>query len=356
MHGRLPLHAEILLRLDDAVAEIGLPIPVDGNAGCQRMCGIDEPPGERQTSERRTRRQRRQDRRHTRLNLVGLIAIVPARQDERIARLLHLRHDHRRGNDLDEIVLPQPEHLELAVGGTQRIGRRVREEILARAIGFILGWLADDAGQNDADRMMEGEVLDLLRSQRAAVEPQVINLPDKRPAERLAPKPQRGVGFDRTTKRIANYLGAKPLAVQIHRDPRGLAGAVVYERDVIPVSQPQSFARANLDGAVGRVRCDPDVQARSPPLNADERHIIKPPLVAAAAICALQLLKARHREVAASLQPDRETERLVALERTDIAETDFRIAVERRRLSNLTGIKRGLATYRTAMLVASGNV
>ena len=97
MHRRLALHAEVFLRLDDAVAEVHLPEPVDRDARGERMLR-----DRRATcaSVRRLSgapsRQRRQHRRHAGLRPSRSgCGSRRAPSTKRVARLLHLRHDHR---------------------------------------------------------------------------------------------------------------------------------------------------------------------------------------------------------------------------------------------------------------------
>ena len=100
MDRRLALHAEVFLRLDDADAEVHLPEAIHRDARGERMAGLHQPLREREPIERRAGLERRQHRRHARLHLLGVVAIVAAREHEGLARLLQLRHHHRRRNRL----------------------------------------------------------------------------------------------------------------------------------------------------------------------------------------------------------------------------------------------------------------
>src|SRR6476646_8079473 len=120
MGGWLSLNAEVLLRLHDSVPAVVLPVTIDGDSGGQWVFGIDEPLRQREAIERRILWKRRQNCRNAGLNLVGLIPIVSSGENERVARLLHLGHDHGRRDLLDEIVFLRLQTLQFAVRRPER--------------------------------------------------------------------------------------------------------------------------------------------------------------------------------------------------------------------------------------------
>jgi hypothetical protein len=194
---RLPLHAEIFLRLDDAVAEVHLPEAIHGDARGQRMVRIDEPSREREAVERRILRQRRQHRRHTRLHLFGLVAIVAAREHEGVARFLQVRHHHCGRNALLEVLFLLVQRLELGQRLAERLRRGMREKVLTNLCGLRRRALAEHAGNDDASRIVNREIDDLSGLEDAAVDPQVVDLPEERRAEAPAPDRQRSIGGHR---------------------------------------------------------------------------------------------------------------------------------------------------------------
>ena len=91
---RVTLRAEIFGGLDQANAEIHLPKMIDGDAGGERIAGIDDPLGEGETVARSVGRKSRLDDGCVGRDLVALEAIVTALEDESVARFFHVGHDH----------------------------------------------------------------------------------------------------------------------------------------------------------------------------------------------------------------------------------------------------------------------
>src|SRR4029079_10650528 len=129
MRRRLALNAEVLLRFHDAETEVALPVPIHGDPRGQWMTPLKEPLRQCQTIQGGVFWKWRQDRWNARLNLVGLIPIIASRENECLPRLLHLRHDHRRRDLLDEIVLLRLQRLELAISRSERLGCGIRQEV-----------------------------------------------------------------------------------------------------------------------------------------------------------------------------------------------------------------------------------
>src|SRR5438045_2603561 len=96
MARQFALRAEVLDRLDDPGAEEGLPVAVDDDSAGQGVGRVDDPSSQAQPVGRRVLGQRRQERGHRRAHLVAVLVVLAAGEDEGVARLLHLLHDHRR--------------------------------------------------------------------------------------------------------------------------------------------------------------------------------------------------------------------------------------------------------------------
>ncbi len=203
---------------------------------------------------------------------------------------------------------------------------------------------------------MDREVLDLLRRQHAAVQPQIVNLADEWFAELLAADSQRRIGRNPSGEGVAHDLGIEPRTIQVQGKAGGLPGTVVGQRHVVPVTERQPLSGANLDGVVGGITRDAYLEARRPFLDPDERDIVKLPFVTATTIGALDFLEDRDRQVPAAFQPHGEAEGVAAIEPGDIAEAHLGVAVERRGPSHASRIKRRVSQDCPSMLVPSGHI
>ena len=125
---------------------------------------------------------------------------------------------------------------------------------------------------------------------------------------------------------------------------------------MIPLTQLEALAAANLDGARGRVGRQRDRQPRSPPLDVEELQVVQPPLVPTAVLRIVQLLEDGHRQAAACAHPHREGERIGAIERASLAEADLRVAVECRRPAHLADVEGGITGHRATVLKTAGDI
>src|SRR2546426_5580394 len=121
----------------------------------------------------------------------------------------------------------------------------------------------------------------------------------------------------------------------------------------MPCAECQSILCANLNRAVGPARDHPDCELRGISLNADERNIVKKHLVPATGLWVLNLVQQGNRHVAAASEPDGETERVVAIKRTDVSEAHFCFAIERDAAANLTRAECRITFHSVAMLIAA---
>jgi hypothetical protein len=74
---------------------------------------------------------------------------------------LHLRHHHRRRDDVIEVSLLRPERRQFRVRGPQRVGSGECEEVLAGAVGFLLCPLPADPGHDHLFGVVHGKLFEL---------------------------------------------------------------------------------------------------------------------------------------------------------------------------------------------------
>ena len=117
----------------------------------------------------------------------------------------------------------------------------MRQEVVANLRGLRRRALAEDTGKNEASRIVNREIGDLPGLEHAAVQPQVVDLPEERLAETPAPDRQRSIGGNRPRQCVADDVDSRRLAIHIEACPCRLAGSVVGQRHVMPVAVPESL-------------------------------------------------------------------------------------------------------------------
>src|SRR6185369_839844 len=98
------LHAKILRRPHKARAKKLLPESIHRHASRQRILRVHQPAGESKSICRRIRWKRRQSPRSRRLHFLAALIVKPARQHERLPRLLHIPHHHHARNRIARSV------------------------------------------------------------------------------------------------------------------------------------------------------------------------------------------------------------------------------------------------------------
>src|SRR5262249_13720900 len=116
-------------------------------------------------------------------------------------------------------------------------------------------------------------------------------------------------GFQVLVQRVADYLDVGWLAVEVNAQARGLAGAVVADRDVDPLPDGEGRLRADRRHVAGQ---EADQAGEQAAVFKGQLHPVEPRVGAALAV-EDDALRLRH------LQPERGGERLVALQRAEHA-------------------------------------
>src|SRR4029450_12755923 len=104
--------------------------------------------------------------------------------------------------------------------------------------------------------------------------------------------------------------------------------------------------------ALGPARAEPDRQPRRALLNPDQHQVVKEHFVAAPRPVGGDPLPARHRRVAAPLEPEGEAEMAGAVDPADPAGADLRVAVKAHRPPDLPRAESRVAFDRPAVLIA----
>ncbi len=157
LYGLVALGAEILGGLDEAGAEMKLPVAIDGDARGEGVLRAEEPLGEAQTIRGGVLGHGRKHRRDAGSYLLGLVAIVAAGQDEGVARLGHLGHDLRRRDFFFSLRELRLEGVELGVDAAQFGGGVAGEEVIEEALVLVFGALGFVLREDVADGLVEGE-------------------------------------------------------------------------------------------------------------------------------------------------------------------------------------------------------
>src|SRR2546425_6713025 len=131
MAGLLALRAEVLGSLDQASAEVVLPVAIDGAARRQRVGWVYQPLRQPQPVARQVLRHRRQARRNAGRDFFAVVAIVAAAEHKRLARLLCLAHHHRGRDALLELFLAGSQVFELGIELAVWRGRVISQEVFA---------------------------------------------------------------------------------------------------------------------------------------------------------------------------------------------------------------------------------
>ena len=180
-----------------------------------------------------------------------------------------------------ELLFLLVQRFQFGIRGAERLRRGIGEEVVANFLGLRRRALAEHAGNDDASRIVNREIGDLPGLEHAAVDPQVVDLPEERRAEAPAADRQRRIAGHRPRQRVADHVDERRLAVDVQACPCRLAGSIVGQRHVVPVAEPESLTSPQLDRAGGRVRGQRGRQPPGPSLNPDEQNVVEPQLVAA---------------------------------------------------------------------------